>query len=955
MTSRLVHPSQAQAAPISELMVFPCSSSQERCWFINAMSPGNPALNVALRWELKGLFRPVTIEKAFRVIIERHEALRTQFVEEDGVPLQQVVPRSDFKLSEIDLTMFPQSQRLDEALRLGRLEAHRPFDLAKVPLIRVTLLRLAVDHALLLVTIHQIAFDGWSIRLISKEFGVIAASIDADQPYDLPDLPLQYGDFAAWQKAYLASGQFEREKSYWRHQLAGAPYFEVAGDRVRPTQSTYNGEIVAAFVPDTLTDLMMQRIKQQRLTLFSFGCAVIAAVLHHYTGCEDLCIGTQIAGRDDPDLEPLIGVFINNLVLRLDTSGDLTFLECLKRVNQTVQDALTHRRMPFHMLVELLKPPRDPRRMPLISVNFTVLQDVMDDARYGTFELLGQPSLSAGSLYDLNFFMVHWPTTGWRIALEYNTDLFERSTGETILELWLAVLKMAVEKPDFRLSGLALRGRHAGALGKQDVAALIETALLRHPDIATAAVVAREAGDGVSAPYAVVTLRSNFDGSLDAVPTILTAFLSRTMPEAHLPARIDVRMMLPRTSGGSIDRLALAKSLAGGTPSPLSPSSRDSASNAERLLMEIWKEVLGVDTITPDANFFEFGGHSLSALRMLSKVTATFGQKFSASTLFSSPTLRAFASCIAIEEQKFDEWKIVPIQADGSRTPIIAFNNSVMYYNLAQSLGADRPVLGVQMFDPENPRALEPRTLEEIAADYVRLIRIARPRGPYILMGLCVAGDLAYESAQQLRRAGEKVPLVILADAWAPGFRARLPAARQVVLNLNFQWNEICHRGGRYRQKLSARIRAFCKGQIRFTQILDGFPKILRTGIPEFATLMGIIKYEPTNLEDWESPWFLAHLLDARRAYNPAPADGILAVLQSDQMSTRFADKQMGWGPLAKHRLAFRAIPGWHRDMFQEPGIDHVAEFLRPLLAEIDDLDPSPVRREKCGATEPRG
>ena len=176
-------------------------------------------------------------------------------------------------------------------------------------------------------------------------------------------------------------------------------------------------------------------------------------MLHRYSGATDIIFGTQIAGRDDPDLENMIGIFLNNLVMRFDASGDPTFDEFLTRVNGTVQDALIHQRMPFHKLVEVLNPPRDSQRTPLTSINFTVLRDVMDHKTYGTFDLRGQPSLSAGSLYDLFFFMVHWPN-GWRMAMEFNPDLFERRTAERLLEFMMATIEFAVSNPDARLSAL---------------------------------------------------------------------------------------------------------------------------------------------------------------------------------------------------------------------------------------------------------------------------------------------------------------------------------------------------------------------------------------------------------------------------------------------------------------------------------------------------------------------
>ncbi len=448
-----VHHLAGPKTKTSAELLFPCSSSQQRCWFIHALSPGSSVLNIALRWELRGRFNPSTIEQAFQTIVDRHEILRTSFIDKGGEPVQEVAAHLDFHLSVVDLTAIPEEKRLDEAMALGYREAHVPFDIGQLPLIRVTLLRLSADHGLLLVTAHHIVFDGWSIRVLSHEFGTIAEALESNRAYALPELPLQYGDYCLWQKEYFASAGFEAETTYWKNKLSGAPYFEILPDHELPTQPTYRSEILAAILPPALGDKLEGAARKHNLTLFSFGCAVTALMLHRYSGETDVIFATQIAGRDEVDLENLIGVFINDLVLRFDASGDPAFEEFLTRVNETVRDAFIHRQMPYHKLVELLNPPRDPRRMPLISMNFTVLRDVIDQKNYGRFDLGGQPSLSAGSLYDLNFFLVHWPS-GWRMALEFNPDLFERSTAERMLEFLMATIEFAIINPDARLSSL---------------------------------------------------------------------------------------------------------------------------------------------------------------------------------------------------------------------------------------------------------------------------------------------------------------------------------------------------------------------------------------------------------------------------------------------------------------------------------------------------------------------
>ena len=915
MTPPFMGPSINPATSDEEL-TFPCSSSQQRCWFIDAMNPGTSALNVALRWELKGSVNSATVEKAFRTIVQRHEVLRMRIVETDGAPLQVMAPALDLKLSEIDLTMIPASQRLDEALRLGKLEAHKPFDLAELPLIRITLLRLGNDRAFLLLTIHQIAFDGFSIRLISREFGTIAAAIEANRPHGLPDLVLQYGDFALWQKAYLASSQFEREKNYWRKQLAGAPYFEVSGDRKRQAQPTYSGEILARFLSDTFTEAMVQKVKLHKLTLFSFGCAVIAGMLHHYTGAEDISLGTQIAGRDDPDLEPLIGVFINNLVLRIDVSGDPTFAGLLSRVNLTVKDALVHRRMPFHTLVEVLKPPRDPRRMPLISVNFTVLQDVMDDARYGSFDLIGHPSLSAGSLYDLNFFMVHWPATGWRIALEYNTDLFDRATGEKLLALWHDLFRLALGEADFKLSELSLPGLHEGASDDQGSGVLIEGALVRHPAVAEAAVITQRS-NGATSHRAFAVLRPDYAGTLDGVPAMLAAHLREALPNIGRVA-VSLLMALPCDPDGKVDRAALAawpvpviqpepetKPLA--LRSHLEPLSGNA--EIEALLIGVWTEIFEVSHVTPTSNFFDLGGHSLLALRMLSRVQRVCGRKVNVSDLFNAPTVREFAGCLTgstpkqastdsdiaqsqdsehdrplgdlLEPPGPDDWRMIEVHPAGSDTSIFGINSISDLFSFSGKLGGHRGLYSVQLFEPGRPHCFGAVTLPGIASAYVEVIRRAQPRGPYILFGLCVHGVLAYEIAQQLKQAGEDVELLAFTSAWHPTYFRRLSLANQWIIRLSHLRNN---------------FGLVLAGQKSIAAFLANYSIVQRSGLLSLAVRLGLIDAVPPRTGSEQNDDALLALMAARDTYVPQPYDGrVMQFVGADAPRGRGFDPTLGW------------------------------------------------------------
>jgi thioesterase domain-containing protein/acyl carrier protein len=918
------------ADSVGEALVFPCSSSQQRCWFIDALNPGNPALNVALRWEIKGRFSESAVERAFQTIVDRHEILRTRFFEKDGEPMQESLPHFAFKLAVVDLTILPEADRLDEAMALGHQEAHRPMDIARLPLIRATLLRLSADHAILLATVHQIVFDGWSIRVLAHEFGVIASAFDDKRGFDLPEPPLQYGDYCLWQKEYFASAGFAAEIAYWKSKLAGAPYFEIAPDRARPARPSYRGEILAAILPQALGERLEEAARKHNLTLFSFGCAVTGAMLHRYSGATDVIFGTQIAGRDDQDLEPMIGIFINNLVMRFDASGDPTFETFLSRVNETVQEALIHQRMPFHKLVELLNPPRDASRTPLISINFTVLRDVMEHQTYGGFDLIGQPSLSAGSLYDLNFFMVHWPN-GWRMAMEFNPDLFERRTAEAMLAFLMATFEFAVARPGERLSALVPPRRDAIAPSNGEFFAAIETLLLAHPDVGEAAVAPR--GETC---YAYVTPAPGTSAPLETLPGALMAHLAASLPADRRPGGISLLLALPRMADGGVDLRALPAPPSPTVPALAVPGSGRAPDAVEARLGAIWRDVLGVAVIRSESNFFELGGHSLLAIRLIGRISGAFGVKIDVASLFQAPTLGQFAAYLAslgAARSAVGAARLVEIQPEGDKTPIIAINNSMLYYALAKQIGADRPFLGIPLLEPEGPLPSPPRDLMDIAGDYVREIRRAQPRGPYILCGLCVAGAIAYEAARQLVEAGEQVPLVILSDMWAPGYLKGLSFPRRLVYHVYYHLHVLRHRIGLVR-----------RGAAPLAEVLASYTLIRKSRILDLAARLRLIGDLPVEKADRENWLFLRSLEWARNQYQAPEAVGEVVILQSAEIVTRFADPAMGWAGRAKGRLHIHAIPGWHEDMFQNEGAVLIAGHLRPLLEAVDAMRPRSSR-----------
>jgi len=392
------------------------------------------------------------------------------------------------------------------------------------------------------------------------------------------------------------------------------------------------------------------------------------------------------------------------------------------------------------------------------------------------------------------------------------------------------------------------------------------------------------------------------------------------------------------------DRIAPPRSIDGfaaidaSRPPPSAPPIVE-PTDAEIRMMAIWRDVLRVPEIGPTSNFFELGGHSLMAMRLMAKVASTFAVKINVMTLFQAPTVREFAAHVSRIETPLEPWSIVQIQPLGDKTPIVAIENTMSYYSLARRIGTERPFLGVQLVDPSIPRSLPPRDMNEIAADYVRLIREAQPHGPYILFGLCVAGVIAYEAAQQLRQAGESVPLVVMADTWAPGYIRRLPFIRRFLFNCSYHLHSVKHKCG-----------LVLTGKQSVAAFLVSYRLVRQSRIIDLAAALHLVSRAKLGKDDWANRWFTRYLEEARGRYRASVSVGNVVVLQSDEIVTRFADPKMAWSDLVKGRLVVHRVPGGHLDMFQDEGADRTAEHLRSLLDQVDAECDQMVRRETSRA-----
>jgi amino acid adenylation domain-containing protein len=451
-------PALPPVVPAAREGALPLSFAQERLWFLSRLHPDSAFYNVPAIVRLAGAVDAAALERALGEIVRRHESLRTTFPEQGGQPRQAVAPFSGFALAVHDLSPLSDAEREAELERRARAEAARPFDLAAGPLFRAALVRLGEgDHALLL-TMHHIVSDGWSLDVLFRELRALYGAFRRGEPSPLPDLPVQYADFAAWQRAQLRGEALERELAWWRERLDGAPaLLELPTDHPRPAAQSFRGEREAFHLPSTLAARLQALGRREGATPFMVLLAAFQVLLAKHSGADDVVVGTPIAGRTRRETEELIGFFANTLALRTDLSGDPAFREVLARVRAATLGAYEHQDLPFERLVEELQPERALSHSPLFQVMF--VEERGDDERAA---LDGVPARidfaeSGTSQFDLTL-AVAVADDGIRGRMTYATDLFERATVRRMLAHLRRVLEQVADDPDLRLSRLDLAG-----------------------------------------------------------------------------------------------------------------------------------------------------------------------------------------------------------------------------------------------------------------------------------------------------------------------------------------------------------------------------------------------------------------------------------------------------------------------------------------------------------------
>jgi amino acid adenylation domain-containing protein len=434
----------------------PLSFAQERLWFLEQLNPQNPAYNIPVALRIEGQLEITVLEQCLNEIIQRHDTLRSKFVAEAGQSVEIAVPQVELPIQRVNLGNVAPDRHESSILELAIEESQTPFDLTQDSLIRAKILSLSATEQILLLTMHHAIADGWSLGILVQELAALYEAFVTGKPSQLSPLPIQYGDFAAWQRQRLQGELLETQLEYWKQNLSGSlPVIDLPTDRTRPAIQTFKGAKRSLKLSQPLLKEIESLSQQQGVTLFMTLLTAFKVLLYRYTGQEDILVGSPVAGRDRIETENLIGLFVNTLVLRTNLSGNPTFLNLLDRVREVVVAAYNHQEVPLEKLVETLQPERDLSYSPLFQVMFALQNTPTPSLEFADLTLTPIPVDNGTSKFDLTLDLSQTPD-GIDGFIEYNTDIFDDDTIARMVGHLQTLLEGIVAHPDRQLSKLPL-------------------------------------------------------------------------------------------------------------------------------------------------------------------------------------------------------------------------------------------------------------------------------------------------------------------------------------------------------------------------------------------------------------------------------------------------------------------------------------------------------------------
>ena len=750
--------------PAERIEPLPLSYAQQRLWFLNRLEGHTDAYNLPFVVRISETFDRVAFQAALRDVVERHEILRTVYPDSPAGPHQQI-------LEVADGTPALTVEATDPDAVLGRVDAavSQGFDLTQDLPLRAHLFELGETEAVLVVVLHHIAGDGWSLQPFGRDLFAAYQARRNGTPPPWEPLPVQYADYVLWQREVLGSADdpdsvLGRQLSHWTKALAGLPpELRLPVDRPRPDTGGHRAGRVAISIDAQLHQRLTALARTSRASMFMTIQAACAVLLTRLGAGTDIPIGSPIAGRTDAALDDLVGMFVNTLVLRTDTAGDPTVRELISRVRDGDLAAYENQDVPFERLVEALQPDRSLNRNPLFQVMMTFLDTVIPSAAAEPAPAGMQagpvPTADGGAKCDLSFSFgerfVSGEPAGIEGTLEFSHDLFDRRTGEVLVERLIRVLEAMGTGPDrhvARIDVLSAEERRLlvqewsllGPVPGRRCYLLDEGLNLVAPGVVGEVYVTGEPEQAAAEDWVV----SPFDA--DGTRLIRLDQRARWRPDGLFEPVVDEQV---------------AQDQATSRPGP----GRAARTELERVLCGLFAAHLGIPAVTIDDNFFDLGGYSLLAVRLVSDLRSRLNADVTLRTLFEAPTVAMLVERIGSTQSQSSFDVLLPLRTGGDREPVFCVHPfgglSWLYAGLARELPDDRPLYGVQARGIGDGGEL-PATLSEMAADYVAQIRTVQPHGPYHLLGWSLGGNIVHAMADLFEEAGEQVGLLAVLDAY---------------------------------------------------------------------------------------------------------------------------------------------------------------------------------------------
>lgn len=865
----------------------PLSFAQERLWFLAQLEGASPTYNSSFAWRIQGQLNVATLERSLAAIIQRHEMLRTTFTLVDGSPAQVIHPPYALPVTRVDLRHLPAMEQLPAAQRQITQAALQPFDLECCPLLRVTLFQFSDEDAILFLVMQHLITDGWSLNIFIHELSEFYTGFTYGQPYTLPTLPIQYADFAVWQRQTLSTQALEEQLRYWKERLMGVPpLLALPTDRPRPPVQSFQGARYFFALPPELSRALVTLSHSLRTTLYMTLLTAFMTLLYRYSGQTDIVVGSPIANRNQQVTESLIGLIVNTLVLRANLGENPSFRVLLGQVRRIVVEAQKNQDLPFEQLVATLRPERSLGYNPLCQVMFTwhnAPRSAMDLPGATVTPFPVERGISRLDL-TLNMFPNEDGPTG---ELEYSSDLFDASTIERMVEHFQQVLAAIVADPDQRIDQLSLRNATVPATVPQAAQPVLTQAELTAlvPRLRSGVLPALKLGGAAVAPVRLAVVTSNTTVDRDSV---LNGDRRDEAGSGFVPPR-----------------------------DPL-----------ELRLVQIWEEVLAIKPVGIRDNFFELGGHSLLAVKMLARIEQHLGRKVPVSRLFEGATIAHLATLLRHQVDQPAFFSLVPLQPDGTHPPLFCVHDNTgqvfSYVGLATHMGKEQPFYGLQAVALDTEQAAHAQ-VESMAAHYIAAMLTVQPKGPYYLAGRSFGGSVAFEMARQLHAQGHMVALLALLDAYAP---ALIPDEvlylDDAAFLMGFMHNAM-NQPGDFRQIIQG-------------EQLDQFRQL--TPEEQLTRIAQRIRSASNLPVNWRAT-DIRHLADiaktnlrAAKQYVPQPYSGRITLLRVDA-AIASEDPTLGWGAFAAGGIDIHIVSGTHRQMMQPPFVETIARILTDCMVRV--------------------